>query len=64
MSEETPYDELRECFPVLKECYWNGSMKSETTCLEAIVIGGSDKETRVPEGWRHIYLDLRYGSNA
>lgn len=58
-SEETPYDELRECFPLLKECCWNGPIKSESASLRTIVIGGSedDKETHVPEGWKHIYLE-------
>lgn len=62
-SEETPYSELRECFPLLKECYWNGPMKSDSVSAFTIVIGGSedDKETHVPEGWRHIYLD--YGNH-
>ena len=62
-SEETPYSELRECFPLLKECYWNGPMKSDSASAFTIVIGGSedDKETHVPEGWRHIYLD--YGNH-
>ena len=58
-SEDTPYSELRECFPLLKECCWNGPMRSEAASLRTIVIGGSedDRETHVPEGWKHIYLD-------
>lgn len=62
-SEETPYSELRECFPLLKECYWNGPMKSDSASAFTIVIGGSedDKKTHMPEGWQHIYLD--YGNH-
>lgn len=60
LSEETPYSEIKELFPVLKECYWNGSMRAESAALRTIVIGGSpeDKETCIPKDWRHIYLDF------
>lgn len=63
LSEETPYSMIKEYFPVLKECYWNGSMRNETAAISTIVIGGSsdDRETRVAEGWKHIYLD--YGNH-
>ena len=59
-SENTLYSALKEVFPVLKECYWNGPMRNESAAFSTIVIGGSsnDKETRVANGWRHIYLDV------
>lgn len=40
LSEETPYSMVKEYFPVLKECYWNGSMRNEATTISTIVIGG------------------------
>lgn len=57
------YDELKELFPILKECYWNGPMKNEVAALFTVVIGGApdDKSTTVPKGMRHIYLD--YGNH-
>lgn len=60
LSEETPYSEIKELFPALKECYWNGPMRTDPAALRTIVIGGSpdDKETSIPKGWRHIYLDF------
>lgn len=60
LSEETSYSKLKELFPVLKECYWNGPMKHEMAAGVTVVIGGiaDDKETRVAQGWRHIYLDV------
>lgn len=62
-SEETPYSMIKEYFPVLRDCYWDGPMKNETVASGTIVIGGSadDRETCVAEGWRHIYLD--YGNH-
>ena len=63
LSEETPYSMIKEYFPVLKECYWNGPMRNEAAAISTIVIGGSsdDRETCVAEGWKHIYLD--YGNH-
>lgn len=59
-TEDTPYALLKELFWTLKECYWNGPMRNESAAFHTIVIGGSlnDKETRVANGWRHIYLDV------
>lgn len=60
LSNETPYGKIKELFPELKECYWNGPMRKEPAAFKTIVIGGSpdDKETTIPKGWRHIYLDF------
>lgn len=62
-SEETPYSMIKELFPVLRYCYWNGPMRKETAASRTMVIGGSldDRETCVADGWRHIYLD--YGNH-
>lgn len=57
MFEDT-YSILKEAFPALKECYWNGPMRSEAAAVTTIVIGGEGQETRIPRGWRHIYLDF------
>lgn len=44
----------------VKECYWNGPMRTDSAALRTIVIGRSldDKETTIPKGWRHIYWTL------
>lgn len=62
-SEETPYSMIKELFPVLRDCYWDGPMRKEAAASRTIVIGGSpdDRETCVADGWRHIYLD--YGNH-
>ena len=59
-SDKTPYSELREAFPLLKECYWNGPARTEKEQLGTVVIGASyaDGETHVAPGWKHIYLDF------
>lgn len=58
-SEETPYSMIKELFPVLRDCYWNGPMRKEAVVSGTIVLGGlsDDRETCVADGWRHIYLD-------
>lgn len=62
-SEETPYSMIKELFPVLRDCYWDGPMIKEAAASRTLVIGGSpdDRETCVADGWRHIYLD--YGNH-
>ena len=59
LSETTSYQELKEYFPSLQGCHWNGPMKTDRAFLFTVVIGEDDgEETRIPEGYRHIYLDL------
>lgn len=60
MSDDVSYSKLKEYFPVLQDCYWNGPMKTEVAHFTTIVIGGAptDKETKVAKGWSHIYLDF------
>ena len=60
MSEDTPYSKIKELFPTLTECYFDGPTKRERIMSRTIVIGGSpdDKETCVADGWKHIYLDF------
>lgn len=63
LSEETPYSMLKEYFPVLLDCYWNGPMKDETKTDDEYVIGVSDADnsTQIPHGWKHIYVG--YGNH-
>lgn len=63
MSEDMPYSRLKELFPVLKDCYFDGPMKREKIMAPTIVIGGSpdERETCVADGWKHVYLD--YGNH-
>lgn len=58
--EKTSYEKIKECFPSLNGCYWNGPMKDELATAFTIVIGGSenDRGTKVPNGYRHMYLDF------
>lgn len=59
LSENTPYEKLKECFPALQGCYWNGPMKNERASLLTYVIGGNaEKSTVIPEGYKHMYLDV------
>lgn len=62
-SNETPWSSIREWFPTIKECYFNGPMKTELASLFTVVIGGgdNDKETHVAPGWKHWYLN--YGNH-
>ena len=59
LSKETAYKKVKECFPTLKGCYWNGPMKNEFASLSTIVIGADSSEsTRISEGYKHLYLDM------
>lgn len=60
-NEETSYEKLKECFPSLVGCYWNGPMRGEKIHPSTVVIGGGGRETTVPDGYRHMYLD--YGNH-
>lgn len=62
LSEETPYQKVKEYFPALQGCCWNGPMKTDRAFPFTIVIGDDAGEsTRIPDGYRHIYLD--YGNH-
>lgn len=60
LSDVTPYAELKRVFPALQECYWEGPMRTNPAAARTFIIGGSpeDRETSIPKGWRHIYLDF------
>ena len=57
-NPDTPYSLMKECFPMLKDCYFNGPMKNEAASFFTIVIGDRGEETRVADGWKHYYLDV------
>ena len=60
LSEETPWDDVKSCFPILGECCFNGPMKNRPSSTPEIVIylddKNMDKETKVALGWKHIYM--------
>ena len=38
LSDETPWNEVKNCFPMLRECYFNGPMKNRPNSTQEIVI--------------------------
>lgn len=61
LSDDTPYQDIKNSFPALKDCYFNGPMKTrpENASKEIVVyLDGSDngKTTKVTDGWHHIYM--------
>lgn len=55
---DNTYETLREVFPLLKECRWDGPMPNEKDSIGGIRIGGGAFITKVPDGWNHMYLDV------
>ena len=55
---DNTYEILREVFPLLKKCRWDGPMANEKDSIGGIKIGGGEFSTKVPDGWRHVYLDV------
>lgn len=59
------YEDLKDLFPVLKNCYWDGPMPNEYDYGEIVMISDgiykvndsiyNDCYTKVSKGWRHIY---------
>lgn len=63
LSEETPYGEIKEAFPVLKDCRFNGPMAARPANAPQEIVIYTDADnmninTRVAEGWRHIYTGV------
>lgn len=60
LSDDTPWNEVKNCFPMLKECCFNGPMKNRPSSKPEIVIylddKNMDKETKVAAGWKHMYM--------
>ena len=63
LSNETPYGLLKELFPVLQDCYWDGPMRGEKEAEGTFVFGRENdgRETHVAAGWKHMYLN--YGNH-
>ena len=45
LSEETPYQKVKEYFPALQGCCWNGPMKTDRAFPFTIVIGDDAGES-------------------
>lgn len=63
LSEETPYPKVKEAFPVLKDCRFNGPMAALPANAPQEIVFYTDADnmnikTRVAEGWRHIYMGV------
>lgn len=65
LSEETPYWKIKQVFPVLKDCRFNGPMpddvRPKNAPQEIVIYPDADNmniKTRVAEGWRHIYMGV------
>lgn len=59
LDEKTPYAKIKENFPALKDCYWNGPMSEPQNSNEVILYGNNEdlcKHTRITKGWKHIYM--------
>ena len=59
LSEETLWEEVKECFPALKGCCFNGPMENEKASEEIMIYPDESSinlRTRVNEGWKHIYM--------
>lgn len=60
LSHETPYELLKELFPILQQCYWNGPMRGDRLSSNMIIIDSlaENRGTCIPEGFKHLYLDF------
>lgn len=61
LSEETPYPEIKEAFPVLKDCRFNGPIATRPANAPKEIVFYPDADnasikTCVAEGWQHIYM--------
>ena len=58
LSDKTPWEEIKKCFPSIVGCRFNGPMENEMRISQEIVIGGFGEPTRINAGWKHFYLDF------
>ena len=53
------YSKIKENFPAIEGCFWNGPMPGDKTSGEIVFFVNDDeknaKATRVAKGWKHIY---------
>ena len=58
-SEEMPYAKVKELFPALDNCYWNGPELGESCRTEFVFYADRDernfKHTKSPENHTHLY---------
>ena len=56
-QESESYNRLKETFPILKDCYWNGPDIEDTDFNEVVIRTSPGEDlTRVPKGYRHFYI--------
>ncbi len=61
LSEDTPWNDVKNCFPVLKDCFFNGPMKERPEGAPKEIVFYLDDSninisTKVAPGWQHIYM--------
>ena len=58
-SEEMPYSKVKEYFPALDDCYWNGPESDESCRTEFVFYLSKDernfKHTKPPKNYTHLY---------
>lgn len=58
-SEEMPYSKVKEYFPALVDCYWNGPESDESCRTEFVFYLSKDernfKHTKPPKNYTHLY---------
>lgn len=56
-QDKESYTQLKETYPILSDCYWNGP-NSEDTDFDEVALRTTPGEgsTRVPKGYKHFYI--------
>ena len=61
-SEEMPYSKVKEYFPALDDCYWNGPESDESCRTEFVFYLSKDernfKHTKPPKNYTHLYYPV------
>ena len=56
-QNQESYTRLKEKFPILKDCYWNGPDGEDTDYNEVVFrTSPGEGSTRVPKGYKHFYI--------
>lgn len=56
-QDEESYNKLKEKYPILRDCYWNGPDEEDTDFNEvALKTSPGEGRTRVPKGYKHFYI--------
>lgn len=57
-DDDTKYSKIKDNFPALKDCYWNGPMAEQKR--NGVIFYGDNpdscKHTEITKGWKHIYM--------